>query len=140
ELEPALLAEREVRRELFLLVGEAAEFEQLVDLAAHRRLAAKPARKETAAGPILGRVLRDPEVLPDRQLPEQPNVLKRAPDARLQALVRRQPADVLAAEVDHSGIEREQSGDQVDRRALPGAVRPDQADDLALADRQVELV
>jgi hypothetical protein len=88
-------------------VGEAAELEQPVDVAAHRRLPAEPARKETAARPILGRVLRDPEVLPDRQLPEQADVLERAPDARLQALVRRQRPDVRAAEVDHPGIERE---------------------------------
>ena len=47
-------------------------------------------------------------------------------------LVRAQASDVVSVEDDPAGIERLEAGDQVEQRRLAGAVRPDDAEDLAL--------
>ena len=47
---------------------------------------------------------------------------------------RRQARDVPAAEADAAAVEREIAGDQVEQRRLAGAVRPDDAERLALVD------
>ena len=48
--------------------------------------------------------------------------------------------DGLAVEQDLAGIERHQAGDHVDQRALAAAVRPEDRDELALRQIEVELV
>ncbi len=45
--------------------------------------------------------------------------------------------DILAIEEEASAIRRHFAGDEVDERGLARAVRPDQADDLPLADGHV---
>src|SRR6476659_3582217 len=64
--------------------------------------------------------------------------LERARDAQPRDLVRREPDDALTAEGDVAVIGRVQTCDDVEYGALAGAVRPDDADDLALFDREVE--
>src|SRR5712691_2838237 len=140
QLQPALLAEGQVGRELVLLVAEGRKLEQLRDFLAHLRLSAEPARKEAAARAVLGRILRHPQVLPDAELPEQPDVLERARDAELQALVDRDILQRLLVEPNFTRRQRKQSGDQVHDGALARAIRADQADDLALVHREVEPV
>ena len=54
------------------------------------------------------------------------------------ALVRRQPGDVGAFEEDRPAVRPKGAGDQVEQRGLAGAVRPDQADDLARFDLQID--
>ena len=84
------------------LCGEAGELEQLADLGAHARRAAQPAREEALARAVLGRVLRDPQVLPDGELAEEADVLERARDAEAEPLVHRHAAEVRAAEQDRA--------------------------------------
>ena len=48
--------------------------------------------------------------------------------------------DGLAVEQDLAGIERHQAGDHVDQRALAATVRPEDRDELALRQIEVELV
>ena len=140
ELEAALLAEGEVRRELVVLVREAAEFEELRDLGAHPGLTAEPAREEAAPGAILRRVLRHPQVLPHREAAEEADVLEGARDAESQALVRRQAIEGFTVKKDFAARAAKKPGHDVHRRAFAGAVRADQADDLALGDREIEVI
>ena len=56
------------------------------------------------------------------------------------ARVRRQRGNVRAAQQHLAGGQREQPADQVDDGALARAVRPDQAEDLALRDREIDIV
>ena len=53
---------------------------------------------------------------------------------RLAMLVGAQAGDVVAVEEDPAGVERLEAGDQVEQRRLAGAVRTDDAEDLALVD------
>lgn len=47
---------------------------------------------------------------------------------------------VEAEDLDHAGPGREEGGDQPDRRRLPGAVRPEEPEDLSFDDVQVDVV
>src|SRR3989442_5446574 len=102
ELQPALLPEGQVGRELVLLVAQGRKLEQLCDLLAPPRLPPEPARKEAAARAVLGRVLRHPQVLPDAELSEEPDVLESTRDAELQPLVYRNIPQRLLPEHDRS--------------------------------------
>ena len=77
----------------------------------------------------------DDDVVDDRHGLEALDHLEGAPDAALAALRRRQARDVLAVEPDRAFGRRQHARDQVEQRRLAGAVRADQADDLAAADR-----
>ena len=54
--------------------------------------------------------------------------------------MRRQAADFRALEADRAGARAQSAGDQIERRALARAVRPDEAEDLALAHFEGHLV
>ena len=60
--------------------------------------------------------------------------LESAGDAVAVERVRAHPGDVPAVEAHGSRVRREKSRDEVEQRGLAGAVRPDEADDPALAD------
>ena len=79
-----------------------------------------------------GRSTPRPYVVEDRQLAERPRDLEGAGDAEMADLGRHQARDLAALEADRAGIRLERAGDQVEDRALARAVRPDQAEDLAL--------
>ena len=80
------------------------------------------------------------DVFERRHLLEQADVLERAPDAPLGHEVRRPVGDVLACELDDAGRHLVDAGDHVEERRLAGAVRPDEAYDRALGDREVDVV
>ena len=79
-------------------------------------------------------------VLAHAHVEEQPQRLERAGDPALRDLVRLESLDALAGEHDVSVGRLVDAGDQVEERRLPGAVRADHADDLALVDVEVEIV
>ena len=54
------------------------------------------------------------------------------------AFGRRQRRGIVAADVDRAGIRPLQPGDQPERRRLAGAGRPEQHDEFAVGDVQVE--
>src|SRR5580700_5961217 len=54
--------------------------------------------------------------------------------------MRRRRGDVVAGEADLTGVGRGVAGDEVEHRALAGAVRADYADRLALGYGEAELV
>src|SRR5262249_60867852 len=75
-----------------------------------------------------------------RQRPEELDVLERTRDPALDDAARPRPQQALAVETNVTAVRRVQPGDHVERRGLPGAVGPDQADDLSGADREGDAV
>ena len=78
------------------------------------------------------------EVLVDREVFVQRELLRHVADAALQRLgVAR---DLVAEHVDLAGGRVQQAAEHADRRRLAGAVRPEEAVDLAPAHREIEAV
>jgi hypothetical protein len=73
----------------------------------------------------------DDDVVDDRHGLKALHDLKGAADAALAAFGRRQRRDVLTVEDDRALGGRQHARDQIEQRRLAGAVRADQADDLA---------
>ncbi len=74
----------------------------------------------------------EPRVLERGQPREDARDLERPADARLRAPVWRRAGDVTAVELDRAARRPVQTGQQVEQRRLPGAVRPDDSQELAL--------
>ena len=140
EFQPALLAEGEVRGELFGFPAEAGELKQPLHVRPRAPGAREPAVQETGRRAVRHPVLRHPEVLPDAEMAEQADVLEGAGDSRGEADMRRRAGDVAILETDFARGHREHATDQVDGRALAGPVGADQAENLAFPDLQVEPV
>ena len=140
QLEAALLAECEVGGELIPLVGQTGEGELFIHCIARCAGAEEPSLREILSTAVFDRILRHPKVLPDRKVAEQADVLKRARHARRQRPVRLCAGDVAILEHDPSAGDRQDAADQIDRGALARAVGADQAEDLALLDREIQLI
>ena len=74
----------------------------------------------------------DAHVVEHRQVAEQREVLEGAADADVGDAVRRPAQDAAALEQDVAGARRVEPAEAVEQRRLAGAVRADQAEDLAL--------
>src|SRR5205807_1455107 len=85
-------------------------------------------------------VLADAHVVEGRHVGEEPDLLKRPSDAELGDLVGLEPGDVLPLENDRARGRRVDAGDRVEERGLARTVRPDEREDLALADLETDLV
>src|SRR3984957_9124997 len=81
----------------------------------------------------------DLAVLQHRHLGERLHDLVRAGEAATRDVVGLVAGDVGAGEHDAAGVRREDAVDQVEQGRLAGAVRPDQAEDLALAHLEREV-
>ena len=79
------------------------------------------------------------EVLPHGEVVEQLRALPGSGEPALRPRVRRQPREIVPVELD-AARGTDERGDRVDERRLAGAVRPDQPDQLALLDDDVDLV
>ena len=77
------------------------------------------------------------DVLVDRQVREQRVVLEDRVDV---ALVGRQPGDVLALELDRALGRLLEAADHPQRRGLAAAARAEEAEELAVADLEVDVV
>ena len=71
------------------------------------------------------------DVLPHRHAAERAELLERPADAPAVDLIRPEAGERLAGEADLPAVRPVEAGDHVEERRLPGAVRPDDADDLA---------
>ena len=94
------------------------------------------------ASPLLGaRVHADQHVLEHAHLVEAALVLEGARDAERGDPVRRQPGQLVLSvgEQDLAPGRWMQAGDGVEKGGLAGAVRPDQAENLALGHGQVDV-
>ena len=100
-------------------------------------LAQRGARLEPGAGPAEERTNRG--VLANRHRGERPDDLERPPDAEARDSVRSQPANGSALPADVARIQVIQPADAVEQRRLAGAVRPDDAQDVALLDGEADV-
>src|SRR5262249_38729158 len=111
--------------------------QELADFGKHRerlRLGIDAARG--AARGLVGEPAADHEVFGHRQLRKDAGILGRIADAALGALVRREVGGVLSAEANLTRTQWEEAGDALDDGGAPGAVAPDQRDDLTVVDAQ----
>ncbi|EMA58782.1 membrane associated protein [Halorubrum distributum JCM 13561] len=126
------LAAGEVPRVLVREVVDLEELQRLPRPLAERGLlldhpAAKPGRHRADRGLAELALRREHEVLQHGHLGELPGDLERSDEPFPGDLIRLEPGDVLALEVHLAGGRLVDAGDTVERRRLPGAVRPDQA-------------
>ncbi len=110
-------------------VGDAGEGEQLEQLVA-------PARRP--AGVVPRRQGGDLDVLPYREGAEQPRPLERARHAVAGAAIRLPVGRLDPADPDRSGGRPLEPRQGIDERRLARSVRPDQAEDLALLEVEVD--
>ena len=96
-------------------------------------------RSSAAAGCARGD-RRDLDVLEGREPPEEPDVLERPHEACRRDLRGGPGCDVAPRELDDAARGPLEAREDVDERGLSGAVRADQAQDLAAAQREVDAV
>src|SRR5205085_818207 len=146
EPERRLVEEQELRarheragdRELLLLAAGERGGRQPQALAEDREELEQPLAAVAVRGtPGGGRA--DPQVLGDCEAGEEPPPLGREADAALHDPLRWEVADLLAGERDPPRVRPVEADDREERRRLPGAVRPEERDDLAFADLQVDV-
>ncbi len=98
-------------------------------------------RNRASAPPGSGnRECGDFHVLEAREARKEPDVLERADEPRAGDPCLRPGRDVAAVEHDDAGRDALETREGVDERRLAGAVRPDQAEDLPVAKRQIDPV
>src|SRR5262249_36556115 len=97
EFEPPLLAECQIGCQFITLVRKIEKLERPVDLLPRAVRAAKPAAEKILVALLAG-ILRDPKILPNRQLSEQAYILERACNSKRHTPIRRQPTDVRTLE------------------------------------------
>ena len=85
-------------------------------------------------------VLPQTDVVQSGHVLEEPDVLEGACDAERGDLVRLGAGDLAVLEDDAAGRRRKDAGDPVEERGLPGAVRTDEGEDLALLDVERHIV
>src|SRR5262249_39473178 len=78
------------------------------------------------------------EVLEHRHATERLRDLERARDPHGAAAHRRERGDIAAFVHDAAGVGRDRAGHDAEQRGLAGAVRPDDAERLALAEREID--
>ena len=94
-------------------------------------------RATCAAGPVHR---SDADVFQNGQIGERPHDLKRARNAHPADQVRPQASERPALELDRATCQLRDPCDDVDQRRLAGAVRPDQAHDLAGMDVEADVL
>src|SRR4051812_31137409 len=111
-------------------MGEAHEREDLV------RLDLRPA---SIAGGLASVDPAHGDVLPNRELLKRTHELERARDPCLTELGRRKAGNFAPVQAHATAIRSVEPGDEIEQRRLAGAIRPDQADDLAFGHLEVNL-
>ena len=129
ELEPLLPGDGELRRRRRQPVFEADEH---CDLAGDRAGARKRQMLAAEAG-------ADRAVLEHGEVGKRLHDLVGAGEAGSRHAVRRMAGDVGAVKNHPPGIRREDAVDQVEHGRFSGAVRPDEAEDLTLADGEAQI-
>ena len=129
ELEPLAVEQRQRAGRPVRLVGERALLEQL-----------DAARIDIALAVAAAERRRHHQVLEHGHAVERLRDLERAADAQAAAALRRQPRDVGAGEDDAPGIGLHRAAGDAEQRGLAGAVRSDDAERLALGEREVDLL
>ncbi len=101
----------------------------------------QPFQPRLALVPGDGQRLKNREqILLDRKLAEDGRLLREIADAAACALVHRLAGDILVVEQDATGSGRNEADDHIERRRLARAVRPEEPDDFALVELEVDVV
>jgi hypothetical protein len=127
ELEPLAVEQREAARRPVRLVGEAALLEQL-----------DATRIDLALAPAAAERRRHHQVLEHGHGVERLRDLKGAADAHAAAPLRRQPRDIGSREQHSPGVRHHGSARHAEQRGLAGPVRADDAERLALGEREID--
>ena len=122
DIEQLLVAMRQRRRGAVALAGQPQQFHRV--LGAVAGLGQRKAPMQHAGAALIG-ADRGQHGLVHRQRRKNARDLKRAADAVAHDLGRRAPGHIDAVEQDLTGIRLQRAGDQVEERALAGAVRAD---------------
>ena len=96
--------------------------------------------EQIARGSLAARVAPDEHVLEHGHGREELDVLKRPRDPPANDPMRRRAQKALTVEGDLAGVRPVEPGDQIEERGLAGAVRPDQACDLAALDAERDVI
>ena len=135
QLQPALIAVRQIARDLVGLGGEAHAVQQRVAALPEPTLHLVEARPVAERVPDAERhagVHADQHVLDGRHVGEEPDVLERAAHAERGDLIRAQTDQRVAAEGDRPALGRVEAGEHVEEGRLAGAVGPDDRGDAAV--------
>ena len=126
---PLLLAAGQLRRGLLGLRGQPDQGQHAID------------RRPDLAPRRAGHLEREGDVLVDRLGRQELEVLEDDPDlaAHLGHLPAAEPGDVLAVEHDRAAGRDLVADEQLDERRLAGAGRPDEEDEVAFGDDQVDV-
>ncbi len=142
DLEPALVAVREMLRERVGALRDADVVEQLVGALLDRLFLGaglRVAEDRAEHVRVRAHVATDHHVLERGQVREQADVLERPRDAALGDLVRLEPGERLAVEDELAVVLLIDAGQHVEETRLAGAVGADQPVDLAVADREAHV-
>ncbi|MGY4425581.1 hypothetical protein ACVWY2_008030 [Bradyrhizobium sp. JR6.1] len=124
---------------------------QIVDQCVRCEIGAQPLQQRRHAGAHLrvvhqlqraaGELLApDEDIGRDVEILEQVQLLVHKGDAGQGRLVHRHPCVVVAADADHARARRDHAGQHAHQRRFAGAVLADQAQHLAAADAQIDVV
>ena len=141
DLETALKSVRKARGDIILVLIEALLPQKLLGLCPHALLFL-PVQAQRRAEDIVLRteMLGDQNVIEDRQIREEPDVLEGPGDAELRDGIRGVATEIAAVELHGTGGRGVDAGDAVERRRLTGTIRADQGDDLATVDLEREAI
>src|SRR5690242_7177378 len=101
----------------------------------HRKQRAYPVERLRAPCPRGAPVSAELQVLAHGHASEEAAAFGDDGDALLAVAMRREAREIATVQAHRAGDDTVQAGDGVDQRGLAGAVRADDADQLALADR-----
>src|SRR5471032_2347437 len=142
DFQAELIAIRQETRGALGELADADEVQQLLGALADRRFfqARGLVAEHGAEHALMGaHVAADHDVFQRRHLAEQTDVLEGAGDAGLGHFMRRGRRIRLAGQLESARVRLIQAGDDVEEGGLAGAVRPDQAVDLALHDLDADI-
>src|SRR6202165_2183089 len=141
DLDDTLLAERQAARERIDLVAKADAFDLARRLRQQFRLVGAVETEHAGDGTGMAAQMRaDRDVFQHTHVRHQFDMLEGAGDAELCYFLWRRVVDFPAENRDRAARRGEHAGDQVEGRALAGAVGADQGDDFARLDVEGDVV
>ena len=139
QLDPSLQTDGKRPGHRFGVVGELEEVEDRARVLSRPALFVARARHPQCVADHASRsesIERHHEVLEHGHRVEQLEVLERARDAEVRALVRPQRPDVLALVRNRPAIRLQHAAHTVEQRRLAGSVRTDETEDLTVLERE----
>ena len=141
DFQQALLTERQIAGEVAELFAESDALQLLQRLGlCGALLGAVEAERAGEKPRSRARICSEQDIVEQRHVRAQFHVLERARNALGGDMTRRQARHVVVEEQDLPGVRFRRPGDQIEQRGLAGAVRADQAQDLAGLDLEAHVI